>query len=170
MRRSTQLSLIFTAVGGIAILLILLGPASLRWLAFVVVAIGLGVNALLLRRGIRADRAAVERIVASHPGSVVRPTGLSGQPGMSRAQRSRVVALIADRSGLSFRDAADAEVLKVPADGILSLELGPMNGRIRPAQVTRLDGPTVEFFVGASEDRQLDTIVAVRKALGRPTG
>jgi hypothetical protein len=35
--------------------------------------------------------------------------------------------------------------------------------------VTTLDGP-VRFTVGLTEDQQLDAIVAIRAALGRPTG
>lgn len=60
----------------------------------------------------------------------------------------------------------------MPSASILSLELGPMipGSAVRPARVEHIDGPPVAFWAGATPDEQLDTIVALRRALGRPLG
>lgn len=114
---------------------------------------------------------AAARVRAAHPDSLVLPTALVAADLPRRALR-RVAAVVADRDALSFRDRDGGEALRVAAASILSLELGPMipGSAVRAARVEHLDGPAVEFWAGATPDQQLDTIVALRTALGRPIG
>jgi hypothetical protein len=121
------------------------------------------------RRVARAMQEGGEAVVAAHPGETVRQTRLFALPGTSELQRARVVALIADPSGLSFRDLADAEVSRIDADRMLSVEIAPLDTRtpIRPARVGLLDGGHAEFWVGATPDELVDGVVAIRAALGR---
>jgi hypothetical protein len=92
-------------------------------------------------------------------------------PGSGRLQRARVVVVLADAGGLSFRDAADAEVVRIDAGRILSIELASLAQRrpVRPAVVTTIDG-AFEFTVGLTPDQLVDAVVALRTALGRAAG
>ncbi|MGN6502501.1 MAG: hypothetical protein ACTHKX_06315 [Pseudolysinimonas sp.] len=119
----------------------------------------------------RAEARALAQLVASHPGQTVRPTSLREFPGLGRVEQTRVVLVVAGPDGLSFRDLHDAEVARVLAERILSLELAPLQPRqpVRPAILTTVDG-TVRFTVGVTDDQRLDAIVAIRTALGRAAG
>jgi len=114
---------------------------------------------------------ATERLLAAHPGQTIIPTLLLAAPGSGRHQRARVLAVLATADGLSFRDAADAEVMPVEADRILSIELASLAQRrpVRPAVVTTIDG-VFEFTVGLTPDELVDAVVALRTALGRAAG
>ena len=140
--------------------------AGLVVLGLVVLAILLGaVRLRVLMRGIRDVRAA-------HPGELVIATGLMEAEGWSAAQRVPVIAVVANADGLSFRDRADHEVLMVPSDEILSLELSPLNprSRTRPVRVERLSGGPVAFLAGSTPDEQVEAIIALRSTLGRAAG
>jgi hypothetical protein len=82
-----------------------------------------------------------------------------------------VIAVAADRRGLSFRDHDDREVLLVPPERILSLELAPLvpGQGLRPLRATTIDG-AIDFTGPAGPDAQVDAVVALREALGRPAG
>ena len=136
--------------------------------AVVLAALAAGMWFVLRNAG--RSREALARIREAHAGAAVLPTALFEGPA-SPPERARVIAVVADRRGLSFRDRLDAEVLRVDADVILSLELAPLAPRgPRPARLERIDGPPLAFWAGATPDQQLDTIVALRTALGRPLG
>lgn len=112
---------------------------------------------------------ATDQVIAAHPDETVLRTALLSAESVARRRRGSVVVVTASGDGLSFRDPADREVLRIAAGDILSLELAPHGRAIRPAVVATLDGP-VEFFIGATPDQQVDAIVALRQALGRPLG
>jgi hypothetical protein len=120
-------------------------------------------------RRMRADGA---RLLAAHEGSAAFLSGIAAWPGENRAVRQRVIAVVASRAGLSFRDHEDVEVLAVPADRILSLELAPFQLRrgVRPFRVTTIDGETIEFTGPFMGDDLVDAVVALRTALGRAAG
>jgi hypothetical protein len=157
-------------VGALASLAVaFLGPVELRPIAVVatVLFVILGIAEFLARLRMRGDPG--RAVIAAHPGETVLATGLIALEGSAVVDRARVVAVLAQRSGLSFRDRTDAEVLAVPADRILSVELAPLNPRsaLRPARVALIDGPPVEFYAGVREEQQLETVLAIRQALGR---
>jgi hypothetical protein len=120
----------------------------------------------------RATRADSARVLAAHPDAVAFPTGIVAWPQGDRAERESAIVVVADRSGLSFRDHEDREVLSLAADGILSLELAPLErrARFRPLRVTTIDGGTFDFLGPARPDAQVDAVVALRQALGRQVG
>jgi hypothetical protein len=128
------------------------------------------VSLVLLILSLRAMRTDASRVLAAHPGEVAFPTRVSSWPG-DRADRDGVIVVVADRRGLSFRDHADREVLLVPADRILSLELAPLVPRapLRPFRVTTIDGD-IDFSGPMTPDAQVDAVVALRQALGRAAG
>jgi hypothetical protein len=138
----------------------------------VVVAVLIVANVALLVSTFRGMKADAARVVASHPGSAAFPTGLLSWPGSDRATRAGVIAVVADRTGLSFRDDTDAEVLLVPADHIMSLELAPLVPRspYRPLRATTIEGSVIDFAGPSKPDEQVDAVVALREALGRATG
>jgi hypothetical protein len=142
----------------------------MSWVLLTALVLLLAVVAVQLLR-FRARVRAVARLVEAHAGATARPTSLRESPGLDARGLRRVVLLVAGREGLSFRDLQDVEVVRIPADRILSVELGPLQQRqaFRPAVVSTLDGP-LRFTVGLSEDQQLDGIIAIRTALGRPAG
>lgn len=142
----------------------------MNWVLASVLVLALAAVAVQLLR-FRARARALAHLVDAHAGEVARPTAVREFPGVDGRDLRRVVLVVAGPQGLSFRDLTDAEVARMPADRILSVELGPLQQRqlSRPAVVTTLDGP-VRFTVGLTEDQQLDAIVAIRAALGRPTG
>lgn len=132
-------------------------------LLVIVVAVALGLAAIVLR--VRAQRRGAVNVVNAHPGELVLPTALLGSS-------ARAVALLADGKGLSFRDAADTEVMRIAADRIMSVEFAPLNARspIRPARVTLIDGAPVDFLLGVPADSQAEAVIAIRTALGRSAG
>lgn len=133
--------------------------------AIVVVVVNVGLNFLLVR-SIRSDAA---NVVAAHPGAVVFPSGIASWSQGQPAERESVVAVVADRQGLSFRDHRDREVLLVSAGSILSLELAPLDprARFRPFRIETIDRGTIDFTGPAGPDAQVDAVVALRSALGR---
>ena len=155
-----------------AIVAIFVVPKNVQWIAivFAVLLIIASTSELLLQ--LRTEGAAVRRIIAAHPEATAQPTSLLVFDGVTRIDRLSVGVVLADRGGLSFRNRADVEVARVPADRILSLELAPHNPRVplRSAVVATIDGSPVEFTVGAKPDDQAEAIVAIRTALGRPAG
>jgi hypothetical protein len=124
------------------------------------------------KRVARAMQEGGEAVVAAHPDETVLQTRLFALPGASELARARVVALIAAADGLSFRDLADTEVLRVDSDRILAVEIAPLTSgaAVRPARVTLLDGGHAEFWIGSTPDEMVDAVVAIRTALGRPAG
>lgn len=116
-------------------------------------------------------RRAIEKLLSAHPGETILPTLLLAAPGSGRLQRARVLAVLAGAGGLSFRDAADAEVMRIEPDRILSIELASLAQRrpIRPAVVATIDG-AFEFTVGLTPDQLVDAVVALRTALGCGAG
>jgi hypothetical protein len=172
--RFRRLNLLFTI--GIALLIaawIFAGPLGIPLPSWIFVAGALvlvAANVALALRTFRMMRADSARVLAAHAGSVAFPSGIASWPGSDRAQRESIIAVTADRRGLSFRDDRDHEVLLVPADRDLSLELAPLEPRrIRPFRVTTID-MTVDFTGPPAPDAQVDAIVALRTALGRPAG
>jgi hypothetical protein len=128
-----------------------------------------GASAALLIVTVRTMRADAVRVVAAHAGSVAFPTGIASWPGSQRGERDSVIAVTADGRGLSFRDHENHEVLLVPAERILSLELTPLvpGSRFRPFRVTTSDGVVIDFSGPVRPDEQVDAVVALRDALGR---
>jgi hypothetical protein len=124
---------------------------------------------LVLFRGVRELTAAQGRIALAHPGALVVLSGASGWAGATPAARASVIAVVADRNGLSLRDRLDGEVHLVPADGILSVELAPLNPRsaFRPLRVSTIDGSTIDIIGPLKPDEQVDAVVTLREALGR---
>ncbi|MEO5921496.1 MAG: hypothetical protein ABIQ01_10195 [Pseudolysinimonas sp.] len=137
---------------------------------FVVGLVLFGLNIALVFRTLRLIRADAARVVAAHPGEVAFPSQLISWLGGARTERDSVVAITADRRGLSFRDQDDREVLLVEPERIMSLELAPLEPRrVRPFRVTTIDG-VIDFSGPAKPDEQVDAIVALRTAIGRPAG
>ena len=132
-----------------------------------VVLLLIAVQVFLMVRLVFEARADVNRVVAAHEGSLAIPTGVVSWPGDDRAERESVIVVVADGSGLSFRDHDDREVLLVPANEILSVELAPLAPRspIRPFRV-RTGGGTFDFTGPMKADAQVDAVVALRQALG----
>ncbi len=141
------------------------------WVFLVAALLAFAGNLLLLLWTFRAMREDASRVLAAHQGSVAYPSGISSWPGAERVDRESVIAVVADRRGLSFRDHEDREVLLVPADRIMSLELAPLEprARFRPFRVTTIDA-TIDFSGPAKPDEQVDAVVALRTALGRAAG
>lgn len=156
-------------VGIVAVFVV---PKPWQWVALVVTLLLILANFGEAFRGFRRDRDAANAVLAAHPGETILGTGLIAFEDSTRQDRARVVAVLADRSGLSFRDRADVEVVKLAADRILGIELAPLNSRsaIRPARIALGDGAPVEFFVGSQPDAQAEAVVAIRTALGRHAG
>lgn len=129
------------------------------------------ISILLTLSTFRAMHYEAVRVVAAHPGQVAFASGISSWPGVDRAERESVIVVAADRRGLSFRDHDDREVLLVPPDRIMSLELAPLDPRagFRPFRVTTIDG-SIDFSGPTKPDDQVDTVVALRTALGRAAG
>ena len=117
-------------------------------------------------------RAAWRRVVAAHEGDVVFPTLVVSWPGGDRRVGARVIALVADGSGISLRDRADREVLLLPADEILSVELAPLTrSAFRPFRIATLQQGTLDLAMSqVRPDDQVDAVVSLRTALGRPAG
>jgi hypothetical protein len=138
-------------------------------LAVLVLAVG---SVVIVSALVRRSVDGVRRIREAHPGEVVLATGLVDAGDLTPLERGRVVAVIADAGGLSFRDGADAEVLSVPVGDILSLELAPLNprSRMRPLRLERLGGSPIAFWAGSTEDQLLESVIALRTALGRSPG
>jgi hypothetical protein len=154
----------------------LFGPQIGLTVPFAVFALGallvVLLNIMLIVWTYRAMRADTARVLAAHPDSTAFPTGIVAWPDGDRAARESVVAVVADRNGLSFRDHEDREALLLPADRIMSLELAPLErrARFRPLRVTSIDGGTFDFLGPATPDAQVDAVVALREALGRKAG
>lgn len=153
-----------------------LGPAvgvALPTPVFIAILVGgLLANFGLVFWSFRRMRADAANVLAAHEGAVAFGTAIIAWPAAVRAERERAIVLVADEGGLSFRDHEDREVLLVPADHILSLELAPLvpRARLRPFRVTTIDGMTVDFAGSPTVDGQVDQIVALRTALGRSAG
>ncbi len=163
------------AVLGAWILAWALGPEVGLIIPFEVFTAGtlilVGVSFVMLVRLLLAARADVARVVAAHEGAVAIPTTVMSWPGDERAERERVIVAVADERGLGFRDHEDREVLLVPADRILSLDLAPLVPRspVRPIRAKTVEG-TIDFSGPARPEQQVETVVAMRKALGRRSG
>ena len=168
--RAMQAITFIAVVAFLVVAVVLNVPGALTpGLVIVTVLVLAAMAAQLLR--FRAEARALARLVDAHAGEVARATAVREFPGADVRDLRRVVLLVASRDGVSFRDLQDSEVMRIPADRILSVELGPLQQRqlVRPAVVTTLDGEA-RFTVGITEDQQLDAIVAIRTALGRPAG
>ncbi|MEO8262892.1 MAG: hypothetical protein ABI566_10020 [Pseudolysinimonas sp.] len=162
----TPLGIALTAMIVLSIIAIFVVPKPYQWVALVVAILLIAANYLRVFRTLRDERRRVDAVLAAHPGETAIGTGLVTLDGVSPADRSRVVAVIADRSGLSFRDGSDTEVAHVAAERILAIELGPLAPRRpRPAIVTLVDGPPLSFWVGSTEDKQAEAVVRLRAAL-----
>jgi hypothetical protein len=164
-RRST-IANVLSVASFAAILLVFVVPAPVKLVA-ILVSVGLLAGQLVFRLlGFRDDRVAAQALVSAHSGTPVIPTALLEFDGVSRRDRARVLVVLADSAGLSFRDDADAVVAGLPAPSILSIELAPLGGRtLRPVVVTRADGPPVRFTVGVGDDQQAGAVIALRAAL-----
>ena len=83
--------------------------------------------------------------------------------------RFRRVGLITYGSGAWNQCTIRLDLKPTPnaADRIMAVELAPLSPRsaVRPARVTLLDGPPVDFWVGNQPDQQVDAVVALRSAL-----
>ena len=117
-------------------------------------------------------RGAWRRVTEAHAGSVVYPTLIVRWPQSARRIRTAVIAFVVDGAGISLRDRDDREVLLLPADGILSIELGPLTrSAFRPLRVTTIEQGEIDFAMSqVHPDDQVDAVVAIRTALGRPAG
>jgi hypothetical protein len=138
-------------------------------LVLLIVLAALVVGVVLVMRRIRTQRQGALDVVNAHPGETAIPAGLLSGGGTTSAERARVVAVLVDGERLSFRDRADAEVVRIATDRIMSVEFAPLNPRsaLRPARVALVDGPPVDFFLGVPADRQIDTVMTIRAAIGR---
>jgi hypothetical protein len=168
--RAMQVISFIAVVAFLVVTVVLDVPGTLTpGLVIVTVLVLAAMGTQLLR--FRAEARTLAQLVAAHAGQTARATAVREFPGVDRRDLLRVALVVADREGLSFRDLRDVEVVRLPADRILTVELAPLQPRqpFRPAVVTTLDGP-VRFTVGATSDQQLDGIVAIRTALGRPAG
>jgi hypothetical protein len=147
-------------------------PPEFRWPALGVMLLLILANFAHAMWWFRAARRAAEAVVAAHPGRTAMVAGITEREGSTRSERARVVAVTADRGGLSFRDRSDIEVLHLAAGSILSLELAPLDPRtrLRPARVTLADGAPVSFWLGVKPDALAEAIVELRTALGRAAG
>ena len=168
-RRPLGYVLAVTSFAAVIAVILVPGQVKLPVLVGALVLILLNTGEMLLQ--FRTEAAAANAVVSAHPGATILRTALRDFPGLSKRDRDRVVVVLADRSGLSFRDTADVDVARVRADAVLSIELAPLDrgAPVRPAVVTTLDG-VVRFTVGVTPDQQLDAVVAIRTALGRPSG
>ncbi len=146
-----------------------IGLAVPGWVFLVGVLTVFAVNTAFTLWTFRAMRADAARVVAAHPGVVAVPSVVTSWPQLEKADRQRIVVLVADRRGLSFRDHEDREVQLVPAEQIISLELAPLEprARFRPFRLTTIDGGTIDFSGPVKPDDQVDAVVALRTALGR---
>ena len=117
-------------------------------------------------------RSAWRRVTAAHEGSVVYPTLIVRWPQSARRIRTAIVAFVVDSTGISLRDRGDREVLLLRSDGILSIELAPLTrSAFRPLRVTTIDHGEIDLAISQLRpDDQVDVVVAVRTALGRPVG
>lgn len=117
-------------------------------------------------------RGAWRRVIDAHVGEVVFPTLIVRWPSSPRSLRNSVIAFVVTRTGISLRDRRDREVLLLPADGILSIELAPLTrSAFRPLRVTTIDNGELDLAMSqVRPDDQVDAVVAVRTALGRPAG
>lgn len=169
-------TLILTVAGALWLLVFLCGPLVGVNLPLEVFLIGNGVylvaSLALLVSTVRQMRDEARRVVAAHEGSAAFLTGVVSWPAIPREVTGRVIAVVADHTGLSFRDHEDQEVLVVPADRIMSLELAPLQLRrgVRPFRVMTIDGDTIEFTGPFNGDDLVNAIVALRTALGRSAG
>jgi hypothetical protein len=171
MRRVVVGAVLAAAMLG-ALLALAFVPESLHWIPLTVALLLFAGNYVQFAWAVRSQQRAAQRVAAQHPDALVARSTLYKLEGSTRTDRERVIAVVADRAGLSFRDRADAEVVRVAADLILSLELAPhdLRTRFRPALLTRVEGPPVSFWAGATPDVAAETVVALRTALGRPEG
>jgi hypothetical protein len=171
--RLRRISLILTVAVLLFAVAWIAGPStgiSIPTPLFVAVAVGaIAVNIGLTLWTVRRMREDSLRVVAAHPDAVAFPSGIASWPSTDRAERESIVAVAADARGLSFRDHDDREVLLVPSDRIMSLELAPLvpRSRFRPFRVTTIDGDTIDFTGPPGPDAQVDAVVALRSALGR---
>lgn len=172
-RTSLVVTAVFAVVGigGFLLMRDAVGMAPAIVFLVLLVAASFAVNLVLVSRTLRSHRDAQARIAQAHPGATVLPTAIADASGIDRAARDRIVAVVADGRGLSFRDLADAEVHLVPADQVMSLELAPLAPRrLRPLRVMTIDGATIDFAGPQRPDDQVDAVVALREALGRGAG
>jgi hypothetical protein len=156
----------------LALIAVFTVPADVKIYAVVALVLLIGVTFVVQLRQFGVERSQLQQTIAAHPGKMVLRTTLTEFPGLPLLQRSRVALLFADRAGLSFRGLQGVEVARVSADSILSIELAPLDRRlrVRPAIVSRIDGEQVAFTVGLTQDEQAANVVAIRTALGRPAG
>ncbi len=126
------------------------------------------VSVVLLVRLMIAVRADALRVVAAHAGAVAFPTTVISWPGDDRDERESVIVVVGDERGLSFRDHEDREVLLVPADRVMSIDLAPLVPRspVRPFRAKTVDG-AIDFSGAGRPDAQADAVMALRAALGR---
>ena len=172
-RTSLVVTAVFAVVGIGGFLLLRDAAGMVAAIVFLVlfVVASFAVNLVLVSRALGSHRAAQARILQAHPGATVLPTAIVDASGIDRAARDRIVAVVADRRGLSFRDLADVEVHLVPADQVMSLELAPLAPRrLRPLRVMTIDGTTIDFAGPQGPDDQVDAVVALRAALSRGSG
>lgn len=164
----SPLGVALTVVTLASIVAVFLVPRDVKWAVVVLTVLLIGANYARAFAGFREERAAVTAFVARHPGETAIATGLAEYEEVSRADRQRVIGVVVDRGGLSFRDRADVEVAHVSENRVLSIDLAPLRPRSasRPLLVTLADGPPVAFWVGNQPDQQVDAVVAVRAALG----
>jgi hypothetical protein len=129
------------------------------------------VSVVLLIRLMVAVRGDALRVVAAHEGAVAFPTTVISWPGDDRDERESVIVVVADERGLSFRDHDDREVRLVTPDRVMSVDLAPLAPRspIRPFRAKSVDG-VFDFSGPSKPDAQVDTVVALRAALGRSAG
>ncbi len=125
------------------------------------------VSVVLLIRLMVAVRGDAMRVVAAHEGAVAFPTTVISWPGDDRDERESVIVVVGDERGLSFRDHDDREVRLVPTDRLMSLDLAPLVPRspVRPFRAKTVDG-AIDFSGPGKPDQQVETVVALRKALG----
>jgi len=168
----TRLTRVGAAFAGLALVVVVLGLWVLRlpgWivliLAIVLLAVNFGVSYLVLR----SEREAMRRVVAAHPDAFAMATAVVAWASGDPAARRRVVALVADRSGISLRDRSDQEVALLPADEILSIDLAPLTRTaFRPFRVATAGHGTLDLAMSqVRPDDQVDAVVALRGALGR---
>ena len=117
----------------------------------------------------RRARTSVQTIVASRPDALVLATAVIAWDASDPVARRRVIALVADRSGISLRDAAGAEVAMIPASDILAIDLAPL-GRtaFRPFRIQTAGHGILDLAMSqVRPDDQVDAVVALRSALGR---
>ena len=169
MSRLTRVSALFALA---ALVLVVVGLVVLKLPGWIVLGLALAllaINVVASSLILRSEREAIRRVLAAHPDQLAMATAVVAWPSGDPALRRRVVALVADRSGISLRDRSDAEVVLLAADRILSIDMAPQTRMaFRPFRIQTVEHGTLDLAMSQLRpDDQVDAVVALRGAVGR---